>query len=165
MYFWNQREFGDIPYVPQSLGRVRRSIWGGYWPGIFLKLSPPEFLCLASLNLKFGAEIPKTVDFFLTANFWWSILAGSKIHAIPTFTTCSLPNIYSLKALPLAAYFYSLCRELRVFCLMWSKSGEMIIFSIVTAGMSCTESDNLQLLPIITIPEICFYHIKPLISK
>ena len=116
-----------IPYVPASLGPVRRSIWGGYWPGIFLKLSPPEFLCLASLNLKFGAKIPKTVDFFLMPNFWWSILAGSKIDAIPTFTTCSLPNIYSFKALPLAAYFYSLCRELRVFCLVWSKSGEMII--------------------------------------
>ena len=101
-----------IPYVPASLGPVRRSIWGGYWAGIFLKLSPPEFLCLASLNLKFGAKIPKTVDFFLTANFWWSILAGSKIDAIPNVTTCSLPNIYSLKALPLAAYRISTASKL-----------------------------------------------------
>ena len=62
-------KYYEIPYVPASLGPVRRSIWGGYWPGIFLKLSPPEFLCLASLNLKFGAKIPKTVDFFLWLTF------------------------------------------------------------------------------------------------
>ena len=89
---------------------------------------------MTSCVSKFGVEKRKNVDFFLMANFWWSILAVSKIDAIPTFTTCSLMNIYSFKALPLAAYFYSLYKELRVFCLMWSKSGEMIIFSIVSAA-------------------------------
>ena len=101
-------DFVIIPYVPESLGRVWRSIWGGYWQGIFLKFVPPEFLCMDSLTLKFGAEIPKNVDFFLMANFWWSILAGSKIHAISAFTTCSLSDIGSFKALPLAAHFQSL---------------------------------------------------------
>ena len=90
---------------------------GGYWQGIFLKLWPPEFLCMDNLSFKFGAEIPKNVDFFLMANFWWSILAGSKIHAISAFTTCSLSDIGSFKALPLAAHFQSLLQRVEWFLL------------------------------------------------
>ena len=47
--------------------------------GFFLKLSPPEFLGMASLNLKFEAKIRKIVDFFLWANFLGSFFFGPKI--------------------------------------------------------------------------------------
>ena len=60
---------------------------------------------MTSFVLKFGVKKRKIVDFLLMGNFWWSILAGSKIHAISAFTTCSLSDIGSFKALPLAAHF------------------------------------------------------------
>ena len=90
----------DIPYVPASLGRVRRSILGGKWQPISLKFWLPEFLYMDSWNPKFEAKIRKIVDFLLMANFSLSILAGSKIrakfHHLPpigycqfqSFTTC-----------------------------------------------------------------------------
>ena len=100
----------------------------------FFETFTPRVSMFGQLKFKIWGQNSKNCGFFLMANFWWSILAVSKIDAIPPFTTCSLTNIYSFKALPLAAYFYSLYKELRVFCLMWSKSGEMIIFSIVSAA-------------------------------
>ena len=107
---------------------------GGLLARDFFETFTPRVSMFGQLKFKIWGQNSKNCGFFLMANFWWSILAVSKIDAIPTFTTSSLTNIYSFKALPLAAYFYSLCRELRVFCLMWSKSGEMIIFSIVSAA-------------------------------
>ena len=60
-------------------------------------------------------------------------------------------KLYHLQ--PIFRVFY---RELSGFYLIWSKSGEILIFSIVTAGKSCIEGDDLQLLPIFTIPKIVF---------
>ena len=63
-----------------SMYHMSQRVWaefGGQFGGVigkgfFLKLWPSEFLCMDSLSFKFGAKIPKNVDFFLMANFWWS---------------------------------------------------------------------------------------------
>ena len=64
---------------PNEFGLSSEVYLGGSEVTDFSEILAPEFLCMASLSLKFEAKIRKIVDFFLWANFFGSIFWGPKI--------------------------------------------------------------------------------------